>query len=135
MAKHAPRGPIKSRDPMASPDPMAGKCTATNRQGKRCTQPHIAGGTVCRFHGGSAPQVKQAALERLRALQHPAIDALEWLITQRDFPSASYSASRDVLDRTEGKPTESVDLNVSGDEALIGALMAGRKRAAEARKG
>jgi hypothetical protein len=73
-------------------------------------------------------------MERLRALAHPAVDALQWLITQRDFPSAAYSASRDVLDRTEGKPAETVDMNLSGNEALIAALMAGRKRAADSRK-
>lgn len=115
--KHAPRGPIKAReavDPMATPDPMAGRCKATNRQGQRCRQPHIAGGTVCRFHGGSAPQVQKAAMERLRALQHPAVDALEWLITQRDFPSAAFSAARDVMDRTDGKPIEKVAVEHSG---------------------
>jgi hypothetical protein len=53
-------------------------------------------------------------MARLRKLQHPAIDALEWLITQRDFPTASYAASRDVLDRTEGKPAETVSMAHSG---------------------
>lgn len=73
-------------------------------------------------------------MERLRALQHPAIDTLDWLIRQRDFPSAAMSAVRDVLDRTEGKAPESMSLEISGDEALIAALMNGRKRAAEREK-
>jgi hypothetical protein len=137
--KHAPRGPIQRRDSMRDADPLRGDgwrgCTAkSKRSGKPCNGQAIKGATVCRMHGGSAPQVKEAAMERLRALAHPAVDALQWLITQRDFPSAAYSASRDVLDRTEGRPTETVDMNVSGDEALIAALMAGRKRAAESRK-
>lgn len=135
MPKHAPRGPIQRRDPIDAPDPMKATCKATNRQGRRCGKSPIPGGVVCRMHGGAAPQVQEAAKERLRRLAHgPALDAMEWLITQRDFPSAAYSASRDVLDRIEGRPTETVDMNVSGDEALIGALMAGRKRAAESRK-
>lgn len=112
--KHAPRGPLKTKDPMGTPDPLAGKCHATNRQGNRCGRPHIPGGTVCRFHGGAAPQVREAAQARLLKLQHPAIDALEWLITQRDFPSATMSAVRDVMDRTDGKPAERVNLEHSG---------------------
>lgn len=114
--RHAPRGPLKlhDADPMVPVDPMASRCKATNRQGQRCRQPHIAGGTVCRFHGGAAPQVIEAARVRLFKLQHPAIDALQWLITQRDFPSAAMSAAKDVLDRTEGKPMEQVALQHSG---------------------
>ena len=35
------------------------RCTATNRQGRRCGKPPIPGGTVCcRMHGGAAPQVQ-----------------------------------------------------------------------------
>lgn len=115
--KHAPRGPLKLKEaghPMEAHDPMKAQCTATNRQGRRCGKSPIPGGTVCRMHGGAAPQVKQAAMDRLRALQHPAVDALEWLITQRDFPSAAMSAARDVMDRTEGKPIESVAVAHSG---------------------
>lgn len=46
----------------------APKCSAKSKQtGKRCGQYAIPGGTVCRFHGGSAPQVKAKAAERLEA--------------------------------------------------------------------
>lgn len=101
---------------MAKVNPMAAnRCTAHNRQKQQCGRPAIAGGTVCRFHGGAAPQVKQAARERLLALQNPAIDALGWLVAQKDFPSAAYAAARDILDRTEGKPTETVNSNHSGE--------------------
>lgn len=134
--KHAPRGPIQRRDHMDGADHTdTPRCTATAKgSGARCKRRPIPGGTVCVKHGGGAPQVQQAAMERLRALAHPAVDALQWLITQRDFPSAAYSASRDVLDRTEGKPAETVDMNLSGDAALIAALNHGRVRAAQARK-
>ena len=90
------------------------RCKATSRTGKRCAQPHIPGGTVCRYHGGAAPQVKKAALERLMELQHPAISRLSALIDQTDFPTVAYAASRDVLDRTMGKPRESVQMEHSG---------------------
>jgi hypothetical protein len=58
------------------------------------------------MHGGAAPQVKLAAMERLRALQNPAIDRMAKLIDQEQFPTVAYAASRDVLDRTLGKPQE-----------------------------
>lgn len=102
---------------MELPDPMEGKCTATNRQGHRCKRYPIPGGTVCRMHGGAAPQVQKAAKERLFAMQHPALDALQWLVSQKEFPSAAYAAARDILDRTEGKPTETVNQNLSGEVA------------------
>jgi hypothetical protein len=45
------------------------RCRATSRQGRQCKQPPIPGGTVCRFHGGGAPQVRRAAEERLAVQQ------------------------------------------------------------------
>lgn len=118
--KHAPRGPIKTRvggdDLMDAVNLMdSQRCTAKAKQsGQRCKRAPIPGGTVCKIHGGGAPQVQEAARARLFRLQHPALDAMEWLIHQRDFPSAAYSASRDVLDRTEGKPAEAVNHDHSG---------------------
>lgn len=96
---------------MKPDDSLVGvRCTATNRQGNRCGKPPIAGGTVCRMHGGAAPQVKQAALERLMAYQDRAIDRLFGLVEQQAYPSTAYQAVRDVLDRTMGKPHESVSV-------------------------
>lgn len=112
----------------------APRCTAHSKQTKqRCGRSAIPGGTVCRYHGGLAPQVQEAAMARLRKLQHPAIDALAWLIGQKDFPSAAFSAARDVLDRTEGKAAETIAMTVNGDEAQIAALHRGRQRALEGR--
>lgn len=114
--RKAPRGRIKG-DPLAQGDPLAArKCTAHSKQtGNPCRQYAIAGGTVCRFHGGSAPQVQAKAMERLLALQHPAIDTLAYLMEQKSsFPSTAYAAARDVLDRTEGKAIETVKQEHSG---------------------
>ena len=112
MAKHAPKGPLKQKDPMQAGDPMKPQCKATNRQGKRCGKPPILGGTVCRMHGGAAPLVKNAAEERLRALELPAIDRIARLIGQDDFPSVAYQASKDVLDRLRGRATEHVEAKI-----------------------
>ncbi len=78
----------------------------------------MLGGNVCRHHGGAAPQVKDAAQERLRALQYQAIDRLGKLIDQDQFPSAALGASKDVLDRTLGKPIESVNVDHTGEIAF-----------------
>jgi hypothetical protein len=104
---------LKVKDPIEGIDPLEGKCKATNRQGKRCGKYAIPGGTVCRMHGGAAPQVKNKAEERLRALEMPAIDRMAKLINQDEFPSVAYQASKDVLDRLRGRATEFIDAKVT----------------------
>lgn len=124
--KHAPRGRLRG-DPMDATDPMEfHRCTATNRQGRRCGKAPILGGTVCRMHGGAAPQVMQAAEERLKALVDPAITRLAELIRQTEFPSVAIAAVKDVLDRNGalGKAKESTDVQVKGTLTLE-AIVAG----------
>jgi hypothetical protein len=111
--RHAPRGRIKG-DPMEPVDPMENRCTATNRQGKRCGKPPILGGTVCRMHGGAAPQVMLAADERLKALEIPALIRLAELIAQKEYPSVAIAAVKDALDRNRGKAAEQV--KVTGED-------------------
>lgn len=54
------------------------RCTGTaKRTGKQCMMPAIPGGTVCRKHGGSAPQVKAAA-NRRRLLEEAHADIELW---------------------------------------------------------
>lgn len=109
--KHAPKGRIKARDPLELTDPLKVTCTAkSKRSGKQCQKPPIPGGTVCHMHGGGAPQVRAKAMDRLMALQHPAIDRLMELVNQQEYPSTAYAAVKDVLDRTMGKPVESLEL-------------------------
>ncbi len=53
-------------------------------------------------------------MARLLRLQYPAIDRLQALMQQTEFPSTAYAATRDVLDRTMGKPAETVAMAHSG---------------------
>ena len=102
---------------MPDGDPMrAPRCSAHSKQtGAPCRQPAIPGGSVCRYHGGSAPQVKLKAEERLMALQGPAIVTMSDLMARRsEYPSTAYQAARDVLDRTMGKAAETVKQQHSG---------------------
>ena len=79
------------------------QCKATSRKGRKCKQPAIDGGTVCRYHGGAAPQVRAAAQRRLATLVDPAIAVLAHLLARRRRPGAltrlELDAARDVLDR------------------------------------
>lgn len=119
VKRHAPRGPILRKDPIDPDNPMKARCTATNRQGKRCGKAPIQGGNVCRMHGGAAPQVKQAAMERLMALQHPAITRLSELLAQKEFPTVAIAAVKDILDRTEGKPGEKQQVEHKGTIRIV----------------
>lgn len=117
---------------MSAPNPMSThvggdtlhgrlRCSAHSKQkGTQCGRTAIAGGTVCRYHGGAAPQVMLKAEERLKALIDPALIALSELIAQREFPSVRIAAVKDVLDRNGalGKARESQDLNVTGKLTL-----------------
>ena len=124
--RHAPRGPIKAKDPKSAHDPMTIhvggdtlhgrlRCKAHSKaKGTQCGRTAIPGGTVCRYHGGAAPQVKLKAQERLDRLVVPAIGRLEQLMAQAEFPSTAYQAVRDILDRALGKPTERQEVAHSG---------------------
>lgn len=60
---------------MAGKNPKARLCSARAKStGKKCTRPAIPGGSVCRFHGGAAPQVKRAAENRLRKYVEEMVD-------------------------------------------------------------
>jgi phosphopentomutase len=99
----------------------------------------ILGGTVCRFHGGSAPQVKRKAEERLALLVDPLIAKLEKLI-ESNSDNVALGAIKDILDRTGHKPVmaQKTELSISVVSEQRAALIAGRERAAnrksEARK-
>lgn len=67
------------------------QCTARNRRGTRCKSAPILGGTVCRLHGGKAPQVVRKAQERLADLIDP--DRV-----LRELVAATYSDLRQAFD-------------------------------------
>ena len=80
-------------------------CTARRKNGEPCGSKAIRGGTVCRMHGGGAPQVKAAAAARLRAMVDPALGVLEYAMKRKvkDLRGA-LAAAKEVLDRA--KPDE-----------------------------
>jgi hypothetical protein len=98
------------------------KCTAHRTNGQPCNAPAIKGGSVCRVHGGSAPQVKRSAKMRLLELVDPALATLGRAVssTRTGIPTAvEISAAKDILDRAGFKPVEkTMDVNVTLIEAL-----------------
>lgn len=115
-------------DPIAALAPVL-TCTATARSGQGCRQPAIPGGTVCRFHGGSAPQVREAARRRLLALVPGALATLEDMLTA-DSEAVRVRAAIDLLDRAGLKPATELAVsqqeapNASLDAAILDALRA-----------
>ncbi len=79
------------------------KCTATSKStGAQCKKEAIAGGTVCRNHGGAAPQVRNAAAKRLADAVNSAVANL--LAKQESkLEAVSLRASQDILDRNNYK--------------------------------
>jgi hypothetical protein len=72
------------------------KCTAhSSRTGKPCQQYAIKGATVCKTHGGAAPQVKRKAEERLRQMVDPMISRLNELAMQTDNPKVAADCVRE----------------------------------------
>lgn len=89
------------------------QCNATNRAGKQCGGKAIIGATVCRLHGGNAPQVRAAALARIQALVPTALGRYEKILKSGEDNDARYVA-RDILDRAGYK--EADKLQISGPE-------------------
>ena len=87
-------------------------CTATAKStGNRCGKPPIHGGTVCKFHGGAAPQVIKSARRRLNDLVDPAISALTDIIEHPLTPQVvRLAAIKDILDRAGYKSPVQVEV-------------------------
>lgn len=102
-------------NPMDTP---ARQCTATARSGKRCRLSPIPGGTVCRMHGGGAPQVKKTARQRLDALVEPAIAGLGKALESGDV-HAVIKASRIVLDRCGFHPSQEIEVTLPGVKEVV----------------
>lgn len=78
----------------------------------------MQGATVCRMHGGSAPQVRKAAELRLAALVDPAIGELARLMKKSRVDHVRLGAVKDVLDRAGYKPSDKVEFGTEGGKPL-----------------
>lgn len=105
---------------------MEHRCTAkSTRSGERCKRPPIRGGTVCATHGGSAPQVRDAAQRRLLEAADNAAARLVAMLDDDDS-KVVLAAARDLLDRAGLQAVQRIeaDVETTSREALIDELVA-----------
>lgn len=103
------------------------KAHLTNGSGGRCKKAAIKGGTVCGTHGGSAPQVKRSARERLLEAADPAAARLVKALESVD-ERAAIKAAQLILDRAGIGPMSAVELSgeiaVTATSITLDALLA-----------
>jgi len=96
------------------------RCTAKTRSGRGCKNPPILGGTVCRMHGGSAPQVRAAASRRLLAMVLPALARLDAIVRKPETSDADrLRAIVEVLNRTGFSGKTEIELTVAPWQEII----------------
>lgn len=93
------------------------RCTAkSSRTGEPCKKWAIQGGTVCDTHGGRAPQVKQAAMERIRDAAADVAAELARLAVHAESESVRVAAGRDILDRAGYGAKQKIEQDVTVHE-------------------
>ncbi len=128
---------LTSDDPY---DPHAAKrCTAhSSRTGKPCKGFRVPGATVCKMHGGSAPQVKAKARQRLEEAADRMAKRVLGMAENDDIPPAvALAAAKDALDRAGLRPPTQVEVGVSPQpwESLISAVAPMTRQESRARRG
>ena len=135
-----PMGPDGAEGPMESVeavrrDAHQRRCTATSsRSGKRCRAYAIVGGTVCRAHGGAAPQTKAKAAQRVaveaaeadayKVLAHHAVRPLTDPLDAMSRLAAEVAAFKDALAaRVNALTSLSYTATGAGTEQLRGAVV------------
>ena len=109
---------------MAARNLKAHNCTAKSKTtGTRCARPAIEGGTVCIYHGGSAPQVKHAARRRLLEMIDPALGRLAEALDSPD-EKIRMQAIREVLNRTGIDTPQEITLTLDVVQQRIAELEA-----------
>jgi hypothetical protein len=116
---HAPAPPIEAtrsqtadgRDWTHGPKPER-RCTAhSSRTGDPCKNAAIKGHNVCRYHGGSAKHVKEAARIRLEHAADLMAKQLLEIALAGDTDTVKLAAIRDALDRAGLKAPSEVILS------------------------
>ncbi len=96
------------------------KCAAHRTNGEVCGNYPVHGASVCRKHGGGAPQVKAKAAERILAASDMAAGRLIGFMNDERVPyTVRLAATKDLLDRAGVGGRQPVQVEVSLFEQLI----------------
>ncbi len=96
------------------------KCAAHRTNGEVCGNYPVHGASVCRKHGGGAPQVKAKAAERILAASDMAAGRLIGFMNDERVPyTVRLAATKDLLDRAGVGGREPVKVEVSLFEQLF----------------
>jgi hypothetical protein len=85
------------REARGLPEPPL--CKAHNRDGSPCKKSPSKGATVCRMHGAGAPQVKEAARNRLAMAADGLMQTLLKIAGSAESEAVRLAAVKDALDR------------------------------------
>lgn len=89
------------------------RCTARRKNGEPCRNWAMLGTTVCRMHGGAAPQVRRAAQVRLAMAADPAAARLIEIANDKRMPPAvRLAANKEILDRANVVGTQQLHVGV-----------------------
>lgn len=96
------------------------RCTAKAKStGDRCKRGAIHGGTVCRMHGGAAPQVQKKAAQRIADARDKALHLLGLYIDREKAGPDTVLAAVDKLTKLvellEGRATNRSDVTAESD--------------------
>jgi len=108
------------------------QCTAHKRNGDRCKNAAIRGGTVCGYHGGNPPAVKAKARLRLEmASDRLARQLLNMTTDPNVADPVKLAAIKDTLDRSGLAAKTAVSVEVGGKpfEMVFDSIMAGPRNA------
>lgn len=102
--------------------PLGQDCTRIKNNGEPCKNRAIIGATVCRFHGGAAPQVKKKAAERIAEAAHDAAALLvQFMEDPKNDVKVRTQIAQDLLNRAGYAGKQSMDLTLAPsvfDEAV-----------------
>ena len=114
-----------SKSPVASR-----RCHAHKKTGEQCKNAALAGQSVCKYHGGAAPQSINKARERLSAAADRMAERLLGIAESENIPAyVALQAVNSVLDRVGVVEPKQVDVTVRPFEQLMGDITGGSRDA------
>lgn len=87
------------------------KCSAHKKDGTPCKNPPMNGTNVCRVHGGSAPQTRRKAAERIAAAADPAAKVMVDLLKSAKEEMRAKAAA-DLMDRNALGTKQEISIDV-----------------------